>query len=75
MTSENQIILLFANKITCQTRTKLFCNSLIKVYDKQEPHYFVIFQYNYMTNENQIILWFPIKLYDKREPNYFVIFQ
>jgi hypothetical protein len=26
-----------------------------------------------MTNENQIILWFPIKLYDKREPNYFVI--
>ena len=28
-----------------------------------------------MTNENQIILWFPIKLYDKREPNYFVIVQ
>ena len=42
-----------------------------KLYDKREPNYFVIFQYNSMTNENQIICSFPIKFYDKREPNYF----
>ena len=42
MANENQIILQFSNKIIRQTRTKLFCNIPIKLYDKREPNYFVI---------------------------------
>jgi len=62
----------------------LLCNIPIKLYDKREPNCFVIFQYNHMTNENQIILidlidWYltstlaVFQLYSG--PNYFVIFQ
>jgi hypothetical protein len=69
MTSENQIILLFANEIICQTRTKLFaCNFIRELQNKLVLVCHIILLANYK------IIWFSFVM-DKREPNYFVILQ